>query len=59
MVDILNQKLFSSTQKWFPFLINWKGANFAKNDFPLGYHQVHMEPTNVWKIHLKTNFGTY
>ena len=47
------------SQKWMEFLINWKGGNFTKNDIPLGYHQVHMEPTNVWKIHLKTNFGTY
>ena len=47
------------SQKWLTFLINWKEGNFAKNGLPLGYHQVHMEPTNVWKIHLKTNFCTY
>ena len=58
-LTFLIKNYYPLPKKWLAFLINCKGVNFAKNDLPLGYHQVHMEPTNVWKIHLKTNFGTY
>ena len=36
-----------------------EGEDFAKNYLPLGYHQAHMEPINLWKLHVKTTFGTY